>query len=304
MIKSGLRATGACALYALVFVSSAVEAETVSLKPSSQWVVNFADNSCRLGRGFGTGEEEVQILLSRYGPGDSFQFTIAGAPVKKLLYKGTSNDVKTTVRFGPHEEEQELDALTGNVGKMPALIYPAHMRVFKVADRPDYKFDDPRSYADIPPIAPERLGAIQSVTIAKNDKQVLELQLGGLQKPFAVMDQCIDGLVRSWGVDPEVEKQLKMRARPASDPGQWIKTSDYPIDMVRAGQPAVVQMRLDIDAEGKVFGCHILETTRPKEFDDAVCKSLSKRASFSPAIDANGNPVVSYWARTVRFALP
>jgi hypothetical protein len=74
--------------------------------------------------------------------------------------------------------------------------------------------------------------------------------------------------------------------------------------MLGIGQPAIVEFRLSIGADGVPLACHIQETTRPKEFDNAVCKSLMRRARFEPALDATGTAITSYYRNTVRFQIP
>ena len=43
-------------------------------------------------------------------------------------------------------------------------------------------------------------------------------------------------------------------ARPANDPGGWIKIADYPADALGAGQSGTVAFKLDVDAAGNVGG--------------------------------------------------
>jgi len=74
--------------------------------------------------------------------------------------------------------------------------------------------------------------------------------------------------------------------------------------MLYAGQSAIVEFRMIVSDDGSPASCHIQSTTRPKEFDKAVCGSLMKRARFKPALDADGKPLASYYRNTVRFAIP
>jgi hypothetical protein len=118
------------------------------------------------------------------------------------------------------------------------------------------------------------------------------------------LDKCIDELLTHWGIDVEKHKNLKRSPVPAQNPGRWIYSSDYPMDMLQIGQPALVEFRLSVSEDGKPTACHIQATTRPKEFDDAVCKSLLRRAAFEPALDSEGKPIASYWRSRVRFQIP
>ena len=67
---------------------------------------------------------------------------------------------------------------------------------------------------------------------------------------------------------------------------------------LRGGYEGVVNFRLLIDAEGHSrLPATIQTSTRPKEFDDAVCSIVMKRVRFNPALDANGNRFPPTFAR-------
>lgn len=288
-------------LMALTATPAWAKNEPLTLKPSSQWIVNYGDNSCRMMRQFGEGDQKITALFNRYGPGDSFRLTVAGKATKRIFSE------KVRIQFGPNEEAQDLLALEGTFATEPAIIFPAHMKVVKSPEEKEEaeEADDTKwSDAPPPPIEEARLAAIKEVVIGKTASRQIRLQTGAMAKPFAAFSACVDNLVASWGVDPQKDKALKQRVRPAESPGRWITTNDYPMAMLTRGQPAVVQFRMNVDATGKATDCYIQETTRPKDFDKAVCGSLMKRAHFTPALDAEGNAVPSYWRCTVRFALP
>ncbi len=283
---------------ALVLATQPAAAAPLQLDPTSKWVVDYREDSCRLSRQFGAGDQQVLLLLSRYGPGDTFRMTIAGKPTRALIRP------KIRLRFEPNEEEQQLEAVESTLGKLPAILFSPAFSIDKYEGLGEYRFDDPSTWPDRRELAPQRFAAVRNLTVGVDRSKPLVLRTGPLDKAFGVMTSCIDNLLTSWGVDPAREKSLQRRPTPKANPADWITTSDYPADMVAAGQPAIVEFRLNIDATGAVTACHIQETTRAKAFDDAVCKSMIRRAKFNPAIDANGVPVASYWRQTVRFLMP
>lgn len=289
---------------AVLVMPSVAAAKEVALTPSSQWHADYADKRCRLARTFGKGDDLTYLMFNRYGPSRTFQMIVAGRPIKRFFTIGGTVDVNVKFQFGPGEEVQETGVMEGTLGKLPALIFDSHIMVEKQEeDTQVYKFDDPRRDIEPPPIDPSRLAAIKTLSVMRPGGKRIELQIGRLDKALAVMENCTDNLVKSWGFDPEVQKKLSVRAKPLSDPGRWIRSGDYPKGMIFQGQQAMVQVRLNVDASGTVSACHIQESTKVNEFDDAVCKNLMKRATFSPALDEGGKPVASYWARTVRFIL-
>lgn len=290
----------AVSLIAIGLIAQPVSAKTepIRLAVSSPWNAHYADNSCRLARQFGQGDNQVTLIFNRFGPGDGFQLSLAGKLARKLY-----GAEKTHIRFGPTEQVQDVAIMEGTIGKNPALIFPTSMSV-EAPDPAQAKQPLVNDGIPSPRLPPERIAAVNQVIIGRDGRTQLILETGSLGKAFAALSTCVDGLVGTWGIDPVADKKLRRRVIPVGDYTGWITTNDYPEDMWRAGQPAIVQVRLNIDATGTVTGCHIQETTRPKEFDDAVCGRLMKRAKFTPALDENGQPAASYWRNTVQFRMP
>jgi Gram-negative bacterial TonB protein C-terminal len=270
------------------------------LKPFSAWHVDYADDRCRLARQFGEGEQKVFAFFDRYGPDDFFKLTLAGKPVSTWAEKA-----EAAVQFGPAEAEQMLYFLKGTVAdNMPALIFTSRVRIApaSAAEQLAIKARDDDEWIELTPVSLEREAAIRYLSVGKPLRRPVILETGSMRAPIAALNKCIDNLVTYWGVDVEKHKNLTARVKPLVNPGKW--SIDYPVKMLRVGQPAIVEFRLSVDTDGKPTTCHIQSTTRPKEFDAAVCGWIMKRARFSPALDAEGKPLASYYRNTVRFALP
>jgi hypothetical protein len=55
--------------------------EPLRLQPSSPWVVDYADQSCRLIRTFGEGKQLTKLLFQSEGPG-SIEMIVIGEPMR------------------------------------------------------------------------------------------------------------------------------------------------------------------------------------------------------------------------------
>lgn len=275
--------------------------EALILKPTSAWHVDYADDRCRLARKFGEGGEEAYVFFDRYGPGEYFRLTVAGNPIKTFSDKGDA-----AVQFGPAEQEQQLLFFNGNSGKFPALVFASSVRLAgpSEAELDAIKNRGKDEWIEVAPVSDARQKAIKYLTIGKPLRRPVTLETGPMRAPFVALDKCIDNLMTTWGIDVEKHKSLTRGAKPTESPGKWVVSSDYPLDMLRSGQPAIVEFRLSVGADGVPSACHIQSTTRPKEFDNAVCKSVMRRARFDPALDAGGKPLASYYRNTVRFQIP
>ena len=287
-----------CAL--IVSTQAQAKKEPLRLKQTSQWNVDYANERCRLIRKFGEGEEQVFAIFDQFGPGEYFRLTIAGQPVKSPVAVG-----EVIIQFGPAEKEQQLAFYKGTLGEDPALVLHSLARFAPPSAAEQTAIDKAKKdeWIELAPLTPERYSAIRNLTISKPLRRTVILETGPMRKPLEEMGRCVDELMASWGIDVVRHKKLTRSVEPLTSPEKWVVSNDYPNKMLSAGQSAIVDFRLSVDAEGKPVSCFIQLTTRLKEFDNAVCGSLMKRARFTPALDEEGKPLASFYRNTVRFAI-
>lgn len=269
-------------------VAFAAEPDPVVLEPANNWELNYASERCRLTRTFGTGKSAIDLTLERFEPGVQFRLILGGLPLRNHL-----RATRATLHFGPSEAAQELNftGATGG-GSVPLWIFRGSTRIAaaQVADEDDIRF-----------ITPEREAAVKFIEIDRPLAKTHRLQTGSMGPAFAALRKCTDDVLTHWGFDVAKHKTMTRRPTPTSSPGDWVTAADYPTPAVRARVSGLVEFRLDVDEEGKATACHIQKTVRTIGFDDAVCAALMKRASFKPALDADGKPMRSYWRNTVYF---
>ena len=279
---------------------AATKKQPLRLKQTSQWNVDYADERCRLIRKFGEGKEQVFLIFDQFGPGEYFRMIIAGKPVESSYTEG-----RVTYQFGPDEAEQDMGFYQGDLGENPALIYKGRARFAPPSQAEQALIDKAKKdeWIELAPVSPERMDAIRTLTISKPLRRNVILETGAMQKPMHAMGACIDSLMASWGIDIERHKKLTRPVTPLTTPDSWVTSRDYPEKMLDARQSAIVEFRLSVDADGKPTGCFIQLTTRPAEFDKAVCRALMKRAQFTPALDEDAKPLSSYYRNTINFAI-
>lgn len=285
------------ALLSIPHSAIAADKDQLPLQPSSHWTMHYEDDSCVLMRSFGTKDQRVTIAMSRFDPSDYFRLTISGKPVR---LRRTSLPLQ--LQFGTDGGRQELDYFIGNVGDKPALVGKTALRIAPPTDQEQKLIEAAKLSQERPaikPISSERYAATKSLVITLPQRFSMILNTGPLSKPFSAMDKCIDNLLTKWGIDVDKHKNLSRPVRMTSKSPNIA----YPTEMLRIGQPALVEFRLSISAEGRVTDCHIQETTRAKEFDNAICRNFKRKAQFDPALDAAGNPIASYWQNSVRFQI-
>jgi Gram-negative bacterial TonB protein C-terminal len=282
-----------------LFITSTLHAKQppLQLKPVSPWAVDYAEDHCRLARQFGAGDELTYIFLDRYQPGQTFNLTLAGKSLRT-----NTDEAEAAVTFGPSEQEQMLNFRMGTIGEMPALIFTGRTEIARPSDA-ELK-SGKEVWDQFLRTRDERHKAVQHLEFGKPLRRTIILETGAMKAPLAALDKCMDNLLTYWGVNVDQHKSLTRWVTPQSDPRNWLNSDDYPSEMLRVGQPALVKFRLSVGADGVPTACHIQATTRPKEFDDAVCKSVMRRARLDPALDADGKPLASFYNNSVYFAIP
>ena len=285
---------------------AAVEKPPLMLEPSSNWNLNYADDSCRLARLFGTGDEKMFFSMDRYEPGDEFLLMVAGKPL------ADRRPERTEIHFGPGETGV-IDRLNGgSLQSYSPALFSSSAKL--IADPPSASeqrddWDAERYLADRlakaeGKIAPAVEASVTWVEATAKGKRPVRLNLGPMDKPMAALRGCTDELMSHWGIDVAAHRNLVRPAVPTESPGNWLTSRDYPTALLAKGYQGLVQVRLSVGPDGVPTQCHIQQSTRPAGFDDAVCKGLMRRARFEPAIGADGKPIASYWRSSVNFQIP
>ncbi|MXP15123.1 TonB family protein [Altererythrobacter confluentis] len=274
--------------------AAAKDRPTKQLKPTSAWNLDYAADSCRIARTFGTGADSSAFYLEQYDPGEDFLLLVAGGPLAGVKPRDIS------IQFGPAAQAQEKLGIAAEFGSFGTGFMVTGMSMVpteKDRGADQKKWDEP----DLPSVrAPE--SDISWVAFTKTGVTDLVLELGAMDKPMDALRACTDDLVRQWGIDAEAQKSRTRKVRPANNPGRWLVADDYPSELLRKGNQGVAPFRLIVGADGVPESCHIQKTSGHKAFDDVVCEKVMERARFMPALDANDQPIRSYYISTVRFA--
>lgn len=297
--KAGVPSLVTCLTLLTAAAGQAAKAPPVPLQPSQPWVMNYADDSCHLARTFGSGEDTVTIEFRQFAPSRVFEFLIAGRAL-------TGSRMKPLVtEFGPDGKPREHpSSLQGKLSD-GRVVYEASVRL------PDDDYEDSDTgqsghnwNADFESLAPLKVNhdaeaRITQLRIGGPLAKDRLLQLGPMDKPMDAMRACLDELLTHWGIDAAAHHSLISRAAPTSDPSRWLTPNDYPSALLKKSKSGVVHFRLMVDRQGKPTKCVV--QTGGSEFDKLTCDLLMRRAKFTPALDAQGKPIASYYSNSVRW---
>lgn len=267
-------------------IASAAAKPPVSLAKTSKWEINYDEDSCSLFAKFGTGKQETILKLTRFQPGTYFDLTLYGG-----LFRTLDDTLPLEIGFVPAFGSTRQMGTAGTSGnKLPLAIFTS-LRL----DGWNY-----RDNAKPPAITPQQEAAITAIEF-KRLGQSHRLETGSMGAPMQAMRACLTNLIEHWGFDSNVQLNLSQLATPLDNPGDWVRSSDFPLASIERGHNGLVQFRLDLDEAGQVGGCRVLFRTSPDDFADLTCKLLQKRARMSAALDAAGKPVKSFYIGRVRW---
>lgn len=290
----------------------AAASQPVRLQPSSPWVVDYDDESCRLVRTFGEGASQTKLVFESLAPGEMSMLVI-GKPLH-----ATFPVSQTKARFLPVQNKPFIGAPANtSAGQSAALWSDVHLAQIGDTDDapPEVKKMIALNKAGIRPPAIDfaKRTAIRSsrskfaaeataLEIEAGQSRPMVLETGSLAEPVKMFDQCDRDMLRYWGVDPDIDDQI-VRPVWAPSPPNWFSAGDYPRAMIRKGIESQVTVRLLVDAAGKVTKCTSLSHYDTPEFNEAVCDVFTKRAQFQPAELADGTKVASYYSQRIVFRI-
>lgn len=295
----------ACAAAAPLLVAAS---EPLRLQPSSPWVVDYAENSCRLIRTFGDAKHLVKLAFQSEAPG-SMDMLAIGWPL-------SSSDKEITATFDPVGITADAGKAVETIGKAEPAILWSH-----VAFRPNAEIDAEKmreryytaSHTRPPAVSlaeqAARNAREQAVTdrttdiaIANHRNRPVILETGSIGDAAKAFNKCSRDSLKDWGVDPEVDSRI-VRPVWALNPGQWLFASDYPRVAAVRGEQSEVDVRLLVDATGRVTNCVSLSHFKGEEFNRISCAKITERARFEPAELADGTKVPSYYIQHVTYRL-
>ena len=283
------------------------------LQPSSPWIVQSADESCRVLRSFGTGGDEVLLSFEQAVPRAPMTMMATGGRLRVPTLKARS---AATADFRPIDLAHFVadGAATTSSGK-DVLIWSS------VGFRPS-------GHVRSAPVTRARRGGggnepagivTLAVQKARRDEErgreraanSLDLQIGRggapvrlmtgpMRDPMNRLRSCMNRQLSAWGLDPAVEETIVKPPTPQTLPTSWLEFKGASRISLKRDELSPVTVRLIVDKDGKVSSCKADAPRDGKAFEDALCANVARRAIIIPARAENGQTVPSYLVTTIR----
>jgi TonB family protein len=300
-----------CAALAPLLVGAS---EPVRLQPSSGWVLDYADDSCRLIRMFGQGDDETKLVIESVAPGNLTMVAV-GKRVRAAL-----DDTKVSARFLPVQQNGFLGTAQRSEDNQAAVLWtsvplvanieldekkmPEELRKAVALARSGVRpAAQDAAKREVLQAAQETLEAeTTALEIKPSGRTPVVLETGSLKEPMKMFEQCDRDLLHDIGLDPNVQDRI-VRPAWAPKPSSWFSPSIYPRSALFRGQQVSVLIRLVVDASGRVTKCTSLSQFDAPEFKKAVCDAALKYGTFEPAELADGTKVANYFVERIEFRI-
>lgn len=84
----------------------------------------------------------------------------------------------------------------------------------------------------------------------------------------------------------------------------WMADAEYPSAALRAEEQGAVTVKLAIDERGEVSACEVIKSSGSSALDAETCRTVRRRARYTPAVGTDGRAMAGVDQHTVRWALP
>ncbi|WAT18669.1 energy transducer TonB [Aurantiacibacter sp. MUD11] len=300
----------AAAVFAALSVqpAAAQDDDWLRLAPATPWNLDYAEDSCALRRVFGEEGQQVFLELRQYQPGEVMQLIVTSDDIRR---RDSAFDFRSargvTANFIPDNEPYNHGRPMGVDNDNWGKGFISRIGILTGAERDldtqltlrqgvDLAITDERRE--------ERENEITGLAVGNAFREDFVLETGAMRAPMEAMRACLDELLTHWGIDAEAQKNLLRPVRPLGIE-RWARELQerYPMEMLRRGQQAIVNVRLTVGEDGRATGCAVQNSLNEATFDELACELLLEHSRFEPALDGNGDPITSYWVTRVIYSI-
>ncbi len=256
----------------LLGMALAAKPAPAPLAPTGPWYVRAEESMCLLERRYAVGDRKVSLIFQPLLDLEQMEIFVLAPGQGGRQYDGV-------FAAGVSGAEQSYSG-----------------RYYSVA-------------ATKPTMRVTRLSIDRSLLNGLKDGDTLRIQARPVDHSFTivrpekvrpVLQECIDGLKKSWGIDPEVAGRAVTPLE--GNPARYFGPESYPREAYHAGIYGRVIALLNIDATGAVSHCRIVSSAGPT-LNEGTC-TAAKRIRFKPARDKDDKPLPSTYVLPVRWVLP
>ncbi|WP_161792395.1 energy transducer TonB [Croceibacterium mercuriale] len=256
-----------------------------------------------MARDLDEGSDGVTLLITQWSPGSSFSMVLVGDPLKRF-----EDRQEMTLQFGDPAgllgERRAFFAKGSLAASQDALIF-RNVSLAQPTPEDAAAGDLAPEYGTAAPILPPAALAQADRIDLVQGQHSLRLRPGRLADALAVLDACSMDRLNEWGLDEAAHRTLtqspRWTGRDLADLARQVQRG-YPRAALRRGEQTDLHLRVLVDEAGTATDCTIIDTTN-SSITANVCDFFRTAGAFSPALDASGRPIKSFYTSWIVYRL-
>ncbi len=268
-------------------------------RPTGGWTADYGEDYCRLIRTFSDGQNQTSLALERTQPGQNLRLILVGGGVSP--FRGADTIAFNLLPDGASRESRYIRADAGNGQLIGFDAFALKPFVFS-PPAPGTPPAGPPVYSRSEELETAR--AITGIALGSGLTSPVRFETGSLRAPVAALQACADDLLKVWGLDAEKHQAMTAPAMMVPNPDGVLPQGTIPFSEFEKFLGAANQMRLTIGADGKPTACTIYQPTLSESLNARICSLAMSKAVFTPAKDAAGQPMASFWMGSPMFLGP
>lgn len=275
------------------------------------WTLDAGDDYCRLAGTFADGSDEIALALERNRAENFARLILVGDAL--VTYRGTQALGYSYLPEGGDRSAMFLRSETGDgtpYFNLGTVIFGANPFAAPAAG--------PAAAAPVPAAPPEggfvlppydreaelAYGAgIEGIAITEGLREPIRIATGNMRAPLEALQACADDLLRVWGLDFNAHRAMTRRAAPVGNAYEWLATNTIGFGDFALLAGGANPIRVMVDAAGEPTSCHAHWPTLDARKNERICEQIMENGEFTPALDAEGQPMASYWMVDPAFGL-
>ena len=255
---------------------------------SGSWVLDAAEDSCRLARAFTNGEDQVSLALERNRADNMVRLVLVSDAIRP--FRGAETIGYRFMPTGDQRHSRYIHSETPD--GQPYFNLGTVLIGGEPAPTPEGLFDLP-----VYDRAAEQAYAAGITAIEFNDglSSAIRLETGSLRGAVEALQACTDDLLGTWGLDWQKHQTMTRRAAPVGPAFAWIPSGVIGFGDFASLSGARNPFRVMVGVDGTVTGCHVHWPSLTERQNAQICDAITANGRFTPALDADGQPMASYW---------
>ena len=277
-------------------------AETHVFTRTGQWQLEAADEECRLARMFTRGDEQIALALERSRADPIVRLVLVGNGLRP--YRGAE---ELGFRLAPVGEAQSSRYIESEMSDGQAYYNLGNVRI-GASPPPPAPSAPPAEPGPPPPYDRaaelEYAAGITAIEITSGVVHPVRLETGSLRAAMQALQACTDDLLLTWGLDWEKHQTMTRRAAPQGNVWDWLTDNAVTFRDFPAFLGGRNSFRIMVSATGAPTGCVAQWPSLSPDRNAGICERIMANGRFTPALDAAGEPMASYWMADFAFYAP